>query len=194
MTSEPNPPRTESGPALTGTAALTKPHEIAERALELSRADGTVVIAEERTSANLRWAANALTTNGTTEGRTLTVIALVDGAEGTASGVVSRSAVTAGELEPLVRAAEAAARGSGPAEDARPLITGTAPDPGFTEPPARTSPQVFAELAPALGECFARARDADHLLYGFAVHEMATTYCPPDGTRPCCRRPPWPTC
>ena len=73
------------------------PHEIVERALELSRADGTIVIADEESSANLRWAGNALTTNGVTRGRTLTVIAVVDGAEGTASGVVSRAAVTAEE-------------------------------------------------------------------------------------------------
>ncbi|MFC9490601.1 TldD/PmbA family protein, partial [Streptomyces hydrogenans] len=78
---------------------VSKPYEIVERALELSRADGCVVIADEESSANLRWAGNALTTNGVTRGRTLTVIATVDGAEGTASGVVSRSAVTAEDLE-----------------------------------------------------------------------------------------------
>ena len=93
----------------------SKPHEIVERALELSTADGCVVIADEHSTANLRWAGNALTTNGVTRGRTLTVIATVDGKEGTASGVVSRSAVTADELEPLVRAAEARrARARGP--------------------------------------------------------------------------------
>ncbi|MGW6455800.1 TldD/PmbA family protein, partial [Streptomyces sp. NPDC055078] len=67
----------------------TKPSDIVERALELSTADSTVVIADEHSSANLRWAGNALTTNGVTRGRTLTVVATVDGAEGTASGVVS---------------------------------------------------------------------------------------------------------
>ncbi|PWS48038.1 peptidase, partial [Streptomyces sp. ZEA17I] len=103
---------------------VSKPYEIVERALELSTTDGLVVVADEHSSANLRWAGNALTTNGVTRGRTLTVIATVDGAKGTASGVVSRSAVTADDLEPLVRAAEAAARGAGPAEDAQPLVSG----------------------------------------------------------------------
>ncbi|EDY52225.1 hypothetical protein SSCG_05219, partial [Streptomyces clavuligerus] len=51
----------------------SKPHEIVERALGLSSADGCVVIADEHSSANLRWAGNALTTNGVTRGRTLTV-------------------------------------------------------------------------------------------------------------------------
>ncbi|MER6169380.1 metallopeptidase TldD-related protein [Streptomyces violaceorubidus] len=153
-----------------------KPHEIVERALELSRADGCVVIADEESTANLRWAGNALTTNGVTRGRTLTVVATVDGREGTASGVVSRSAVTTDELEPLVRAAEAAARGAGPAEDAQPLVTGGTAAPDFTDAPAETSSAVFADFAPALGEAFARARAGGRELYGFANHEMTSTY------------------
>ncbi|MFD8144996.1 metallopeptidase TldD-related protein [Streptomyces sp. NPDC059708] len=154
----------------------TKPHEIVERALELSTADGCVVIADEESSANLRWAGNALTTNGVTRGRNLTVIATVDGGQGTASGVVSRSAVTAADLEPLVRAAEAAARAAGPAEDAQPLVTGTPASPDFTDAPDETSSAVFADFAPALGEAFARARAGGRELYGFANHELVSTY------------------
>ncbi|MFC8229066.1 metallopeptidase TldD-related protein [Streptomyces sp. NPDC057287] len=155
---------------------VSKPYEIVERALELSTADGCVVIADESSSANLRWAGNALTTNGVTRGRTLTVIATVDGAEGTASGVVSRSAVTADDLEPLVRAAEAAARGAGPAEDAQPLVSGVPVSADFTEPPAETGSGVFADFAPALGDAFARARSGGRELYGFAHHQLSSTY------------------
>ncbi|BBJ44726.1 metallopeptidase TldD-related protein [Streptomyces antimycoticus] len=157
----------------------SKPYEIVERALELSRADGCVVIANETSTANLRWARNALTTNGVTRGRTLTVVATVNGGQGTASGVVSRSAVTADELEPLVRAAEAAAREAEPAEDAQPLVerdAGTAVSPGFTDSPAVTSSEVFADFAPALGESFARARAGGRELYGFAHHELVSSY------------------
>ncbi|MGW4033549.1 metallopeptidase TldD-related protein [Streptomyces sp. NPDC004838] len=154
----------------------SKPYEIVERALELSTADDCVVIADEHSSANLRWAANALTTNGVTRGRTLTVIATVNGAEGTASGVVSRSAVTAEDLEPLVRAAEAAARTSEPAEDAQPLVAGREASGGFRDSPAETSPAVFADFAPALGESFARARAGGRELYGFANHELSSTF------------------
>ncbi|WP_192883632.1 metallopeptidase TldD-related protein [Streptomyces xinghaiensis] len=160
----------------TVNPASGKPHEIVERALELSRADGCVVIADEHSGANLRWAGNALTTNGVTRGRTLTVIATVGGAEGTASGVVSRSAVTADDLEPLVRAAEAAAREAGPAEDAQPLVEGVPESPDFTEPPAETSSGVFAAFAPALGESFARARAGGRELYGFAAHNLTSSY------------------
>ncbi|MCW7944685.1 peptidase [Streptomyces hygroscopicus] len=158
------------------SARTNKPHEIVERALELSRADGCVVIADEHSTANLRWAGNALTTNGVTRGRTLTVIATVDGKEGTASGVVSRSAVTADELESLVRAAETAARGAGAAEDAQPLVTGVPQSPDFTDAPAETSSAVFSDFAPALGESFARAHAGGRELYGFANHELVSTY------------------
>ncbi|MFI7388730.1 metallopeptidase TldD-related protein [Streptomyces sp. NPDC049813] len=154
----------------------SKPYEIVERALELSRADGCVVIADETSSANLRWAGNALTTNGVTRGRTLTVVATVDGKEGTATGVVSRSAVTAADLEPLVRAAEEAAAKAGPAEDAQPLVTGVPHSPDFTEAPAETSSAVFTRFAPALGEAFARARSGGRELYGFAHHELTSSY------------------
>ncbi|AZS88085.1 metallopeptidase TldD-related protein [Streptomyces griseoviridis] len=158
------------------SARSVKPHEIVERALELSTADGCVVIADEHSSANLRWAGNALTTNGVTRGRRLTVVATVDGGQGAASGVVSRSAVTADELEPLVRAAEAAARGAGPAEDAQPLVSGVPHSPEFTDGPAETTSAVFADFAPALGEAFARARAGGRELYGFANHELVSSY------------------
>ncbi|MEV0927360.1 metallopeptidase TldD-related protein [Streptomyces spongiicola] len=155
---------------------VSKPHEIVERALDLSTADGCVVIADEHSSANLRWAGNTLTTNGVTRGRTLTVIATVDGTQGAASGVVSRSAVTVADLEPLVRAAEAAARAAGPAEDAQPLVRGVPVAGDFTDAPAETSSTVFADFAPALGESFARARSGGRELYGFANHELTSTY------------------
>ncbi|WP_410539079.1 metallopeptidase TldD-related protein [Streptomyces sp. KL2] len=152
------------------------PHEVVERALALSRADGCVVLADEESTANLRWAGNTLTTNGVTRGRTLTVVATVDGSEGTASGVVSRSAVTDDDIEPLVRAAEEAARTAGPAEDARPLVEGVPASADFTDAPAETSSSVFDSFAPALGESFARARSEGRELYGFAHHQMVSTY------------------
>ncbi|MFI9365723.1 metallopeptidase TldD-related protein [Kitasatospora sp. NPDC053057] len=153
-----------------------QPHELVELALGLSRTDGCVVIADEESTANLRWAGNSLTTNGVTRGRRLTVIATVAGAEGTASGVVSREAVTAEDVEGLVRAAEAAARAAGPAEDAQPLVADRPQSPDFTAPPAETSIEVFDAFGPALGEAFARAAAQGELLYGFARHELTTSY------------------
>ncbi len=55
------------------------PQETVERALALSKADGCVVIATERSEANLRWASNTLTTNGSMRSREVAVISVVDG-------------------------------------------------------------------------------------------------------------------
>jgi predicted Zn-dependent protease len=156
-----------------------RPQEIVERALELSRSDGTLVLAQESSSTNLRWAGSTLTTNGEVRGRSLTVIATVDGAQGTASGVVSRSNVTADQVEALVRAAEQAARGAEPAEDARPLVgpgeTSTGAG-GWEDEPAVTTSAVFSALAPELGEVFVRSRAEGRELFGFAEHDLTSTY------------------
>ncbi|MGP4113774.1 metallopeptidase TldD-related protein [Streptomyces sp. 4N509B] len=161
---------------MTASQNAIAPHETVERALELSRAEGTVVIADEVSTANLRFAANGLTTNGVTRGRSLTVIATVDGGQGAAVGVVSRGAVTREEIEPLVRAAEEAARTSPSAEDARPLVEDVPASADFTEAPAETDSSVFAAFAPALGETFARAAASGRELFGFASHEVTSTY------------------
>ncbi|MEV0202934.1 DNA gyrase modulator, partial [Nonomuraea sp. NPDC050691] len=87
-----------------------------ERALELSRADGCMVLADEGSTANLRFAGNTLTTNGVARSSRLTVISVV----GEGVGVVSRAAVRPDQLADVVEAADRAAREAQPAEDARP--------------------------------------------------------------------------
>jgi predicted Zn-dependent protease len=160
--------------APTGTAL--RPQELAERALELSIADGCVVIAEEGSEANLRWAGNTLTTNGVTRGRTLTVIATIGGREGMSTGVVSRSNVGLDQVESIVRDAEAKAREARSAEDAAPLAEGDGADPTWDDPPAETSIDVFGSVAPALGEAFRAARADARELFGFAEHQVSTGY------------------
>ena len=149
--------------------------EIVERCLDLSEADGSVVLVDEGHSANLRWAGNTLTTNGVMRSRSVTVVAMVGEASGRASGVVARSAVTPESLEPLVRSAEQAARDNGPAEDAQSLVNG-AVAPSWTESPGETSVAVFADIAPALGDSFARANAEDRRSYGYVEHTVTTTY------------------
>ncbi|REF34699.1 putative Zn-dependent protease [Thermasporomyces composti] len=149
--------------------------EIVERALSRSKADGCVVIAQESSSANLRWANNTLTTNGVMLTRSLTVIATVAGRSGVSSGAISRSVTTAQDVDRVVRDAEDAARANEPSEDARPLITGEAA-PDWDEPPASTSIHVFDSFAPALGEAFGRSRDTGVQHYGYVEHDVTTTY------------------
>ncbi|MGI8697309.1 MAG: metallopeptidase TldD-related protein [Mycobacteriales bacterium] len=152
------------------------PQDTVERVLGLSRADGCVVVAEERSETNLRWATNTLTTNGEMRSRTLTVISVVDGQLGAAGGVVQRSSVDPADLETLVRASEQAARDAGPADDAAPLVEPSGSDPRWDEPPVQTSVSVFDEFAPTLGETFRSARAQDRLLFGFAKHVLTSTY------------------
>lgn len=152
-----------------------RPQDFVERALELSTTDGCIVLADESSEANLRWARNTLTTNGVVRGRQLTVIALVDGAEGTSTGVVSRTHVTADDLEGLVRAAENRARDACAAEDAFPVVPGGA-DASWDEAAAETSIDVFRAVASPLGDVFTRARSNARDLFGFAEHRLETFY------------------
>jgi predicted Zn-dependent protease len=155
---------------------VSTPQESVERALELSRADECIVIADESSGANLRWAGNTLTTNGVTRSRQLTVIALRHKGEGVSAGVVSRAGVGPDQIEDLVRAAEQVAADNDPAEDAAPLVTETAESGDWAAPPAETAIGVFEGFAPALGAAFSAAAAADRRLYGFAHHQMTSTF------------------
>lgn len=152
------------------------PQESVEKALELSHADDCIVIADESSGANLRWAGNTLTTNGVSRSRRLTVIALRAKGDGVSTGVVSRAGVGADQIEDLVRAAERVAADSDPAEDAAPLITESGAGGDWAATPAETSIGVFDSFAPALGEAFAAAATTGRRLYGFAHHEMTSTF------------------
>ena len=155
------------------------PQELVEQALAASTADGCVVLVSRSASTNLRWANNTLTTNGVMHDAQATVISTVGGAQGVAAGAVSRSAAGIDEMLRLVKDADAAALAAGPAEDANPLVTPQDSDgsaDGWEEPAERTSIDVFDTFAPALGEAFGRARDADRLLYGYVEHTVETTW------------------
>ncbi|RJL36047.1 metallopeptidase TldD-related protein [Bailinhaonella thermotolerans] len=147
------------------------PQETVERALELSGADQCIVIADEGSTANLRFAGNTLTTNGVARSAQLTVISVVNGS----AGVVSRAGVRPDQLADVVAAADKTAREAAPAEDARPLL-GDATSATWSDEPSRTSIQVFADFAPALGEAFAAAESGGRRLYGFAEHTVTSTF------------------
>jgi predicted Zn-dependent protease len=152
-----------------------KPSQLAEAALKLSTADGGVVLVEDIDRANIRWANNTLTTNGMTNSRRVTVISTAAGVTGTAVGSVTGAGVDEHTVAELVRASEAAARSARPASDAQPFVGGDA-GADWDEVPEHTSIDVFAEVAAALGEAFCAARSAGNLLFGYAEHEVKTTY------------------
>jgi predicted Zn-dependent protease len=161
------------------------PQEAVERALAVSRSDDCVVIAEETSSANLRWAGNTLTTNGVSRSRQLTVIAIDRRADGASAGIISRAGVRADQIEEVVREAEHAAAEATPAEDAEPL-PGAGTDAPFgtkeideqrwDSPPGQTEIGVLREFAAGLGETLREAAAADRKLYGFAEHDLVSTF------------------
>ena len=162
----------------------SSPQEAVERALAASRSDDCVVIAEETSGANLRWAGNTLTTNGVSRSRQLTVIAIDRRAEGASAGIISRAGVRPDQIEEVVREAEHAAAEATPAEDAEPLAgSGTDgpfgiknDEPRWDSPPGRTEIGVLRDFAAALGETLREAQAADRKLYGFAEHELVSTF------------------
>jgi predicted Zn-dependent protease len=165
-----------------------RPQETVERALALARCDDCVVIADETSSANLRWAANSLTTNGVSRSRRLTVVAISRNGAGARVGVVSRSGVRDDQVGDVVKAAERAATQSSPAEDAQALLRpadrqafGGEKDaqpgqPSWDDGPGSTGIEVFETFSPALGEAFAAAAANGRRLYGYAEHALTSTF------------------
>ncbi|MCU1489465.1 MAG: peptidase modulator of gyrase, partial [Acidimicrobiaceae bacterium] len=160
------------GRGIAERGRLAGAEEVVERALGAARGP-CIVIVTEGSSAEVRFANNVTTTNGTRRDRRVSVICFSGEGEGASSGVASASGAV--EVEDLVRAADADARGAGPAEDASELLGGDA-DADFGEPLETTSLGVLSGVLGQLGEAFARARSEDHVLAGFATHEVSTTY------------------
>ncbi|MCW2494756.1 metallopeptidase TldD-related protein [Jatrophihabitans sp.] len=155
---------------------MTEIQAYIETALDASSADGCIVIATESTEANLRWAGNSLTTNGQMRTRSISVISTFDSAAGTSVGVVTRSVSSPEELQSLVHASELAGRDAGPADDAAPLVANYPNDDAWGDDPAATSVEVFEQFAPSLGDAFRRWSGAGRLLYGFAEHQVSSTF------------------
>ena len=173
-------------------ASGPSPQETVERALAAAKSDDCVVIAEETSTANLRWAGNTLTTNGVAGSRQLTVIAIDRRGAGNgpgngqrvATGVVSRAGVRADQIEDVVREAEHAAAEATPAEDADELIGAGEPgpfgindgQPDWDGQPGRTEIGVLRDFAAALGQTLSAAEAAQRKLYGFAEHQVESTF------------------
>ena len=151
------------------------PQSFVEHAVATSIADDCVVIVRDRSSANLRWANNTLTTNGVMAGVDVTVISFVRTAAGVATGSMTGTVTTQAGVTGLVEAADAAARAAAPAEDANELVR-DAVSPDWDDAPVPTDIHVYDEVAPALGEAFRRAAGEGRVLYGFVNHESTTTY------------------
>ncbi len=138
-------------------------------------ADGCIVLVEEASHADVRFAVNTTTTNGVQRGRSVAVVVVAGSSAGTASrsGVVGTDGITE-----MVRAALADAREAPPSEDAFALVapSGAAVGRDFGEEPEQTDAGVLEPVLAALSGAFGRARARDAVLAGFAEFDVQTLY------------------
>ncbi|MGJ7442805.1 metallopeptidase TldD-related protein [Aquipuribacter sp. MA13-6] len=154
------------------------PEQVVEQALAAGRvagADDVVVVLERQDATNLRWAANQLTTTGTTSTTSVGVVAVQDSAAGRAYGSLTRQVGDPDALQALVADAVVAARRSGPAEDAAELPVGPVSD-DFAAEPEAASPERLSGTAAALGRLFEASQAQQREMFGFAEHVVATTW------------------
>lgn len=135
-------------------------------------ADETIVLVTDRSTASLRWAGNSMTTNGESLGRDTTVISIVRRGDAAFVGSVKSSEVDPNAVAPLVAASQAAAAAAPEARDAAPALAGTPAPDDWHDPVPTTGATVFGGVAQSLARGF---RGAD-TLYGFARHELETTF------------------
>jgi len=155
--------------------ATARPQDLVEQALSVASLP-CVLWVTEHAEANLRWANNALITNGEMRSRRLTVTAIAEVEGGTAAGTVIQEIAGPDDVNAVVAAAEHLARTGRPAEEASPMVENYPHHDVWTEPPETTSIDILGELAKGLGVAFESAHAARQLLFGFAEHSVATTY------------------
>ena len=145
--------------------------QIVEQALTASTANDCVVLVEEISTANLRWANNTLTTNGFSVQLRCTVIAVVNGAVAT----VRRDGVTPESVSDLVALADHAARVAPRANDAIALVDGSS-DPSWGEETEVLEVNALAALFGPLDGAIDAVRSRDGLLFGYAEQQLTTVH------------------
>ncbi|NNG19450.1 TldD/PmbA family protein [Naumannella sp. ID2617S] len=141
-----------------------------EQALAACVAADCTIIVDETHGSDLRWANNAITSNGQHHDRSATVIVFDGARTASVSGPIAGSA----DLQALVGRAESALETAEDAPDAMPLLAGGV-DPDFTRAAEPAGFVVLEGVAAALGRAFESTR-GEHLLFGFAEHGLTTTW------------------
>ena len=138
-------------------------------------ADDCVVLVEEGSHADVRFACNTTTTNGVHRSRAVSVVVMAAGSVGTATrtGVVGPDGV-----RDMVTSALVDARAAPPAEDAYALVlpAETAAGRDFGLGPDETDASALEPVLSSLSGAFARARAREAVLAGFAEQDLATLY------------------
>jgi predicted Zn-dependent protease len=113
-----------------------------------------------------------MTTNGESLSRDTTVISIVRQGKSAHVGSVKSSEVDPTAVAALVAASQEAARSAPEARDNAPTLAGTETPYDWDAPVPETAAYAFAEVAKSLASAF---RGSDRL-YGFARHELETTF------------------
>ena len=149
--------------------------DLVEKILARSTTDDCIVVVNDKTQANLRWASSTLTTNGVIQLRSVTVIAFVAMSGSMASGAVTRTNVNEEDIDSLLAEASAAAKAAGAAEDFAPLAKEVSFG-NWSAPHSPTGPDVFSKFAPELGEMLRRSQADSIELFGYAEHTHETIW------------------
>jgi predicted Zn-dependent protease len=149
--------------------------DLVEKILARSATDDCIVVVQDSTQANLRWASSTLTTNGVIAQRNVTVIAFVAVGGSMAAGAVTRTNVEEGDIDAILSEATAAAKAAGAAEDFAPLARDVAFG-NWSAPHIPTGPEIFAGFAPQLGDMMQRSKADAIELFGYAEHTHQTIW------------------
>lgn len=156
-------------------STIQRPQSLCESALD-RLPHGGLVLVDVTSQANIRFANNTMTTNGVSARMTMTIIALHESAAGVSTGVSSGVVQDANDIERLTASAVATAQSAAPSPDATDLIPGERPTVEWSAAPGETSLSHFGNFAPALSESFDLAKSRQQNLFGFAQHDVTTTY------------------
>jgi predicted Zn-dependent protease len=143
--------------------------DLIEKILARSTTDDCIVIVQDSTQANLRWASSTLTTNGVIAQRNVTVIAFVAVGGSMASGAVTRTNVDESDIDAILSEVTATAKAAGAAEDFAPLARDVSFG-NWSAPHTPTGPDVYSKFAPELGEMMHRSKADAIELFGYAEH------------------------
>ncbi len=161
-----------------GESGLAPAEAVVESALAASSQAACVVLVDDSSEAEVRFANSTVTTNGTRRDRRVTVVSFHEHDGDTSVGVAREGGRVV--VEDLVRKAEADALASPPAADAYDLVAPPdappdAPPAPVAEAPDSTDLSIFSTVIPELGQAFARARSGGWVLAGYAEHGVGST-------------------
>jgi predicted Zn-dependent protease len=142
---------------------------------DVAGADGAIVLVDEGSHADVRFALNTTTTNGVHRSRSVSVVAIAGSSVGTARRAGEVGTAGVGEM---VAAALSDARAAPAAEDVFSLVNPPETGSGrpFSSVAEETDSSVLEPVLTALPGAFARARARGAVLAGFAELDLATVY------------------